>query len=148
MSIPNAQSDPRISSFKKAGYEDTRFLLLQKLEKRADTTKIIGTLRTILASGPGHMKLTKIEESGVRIFRTKKLKQPASYIKNPTHTFMKEVADSEYLPNFDECLASTGRRRLVDLRRENWSFFEDIQVNGKNFLKRVWWSRDDARQPN
>ncbi len=51
--------------------------------------------------GPGaHGKLTKVEESGLSIFRTKKLKQPASYIKNPTFTFMNEVSNSEYITEF------------------------------------------------
>jgi len=69
--------------------------------------------------GPGaHGKLTKIDESGMRIFRTKKLKQPASYIKNPTHTSMEEVSNSEYIPEF-----LMNALRLQD--GVDWSTFEE-----------------------
>ena len=54
----------------------------------------------------------------MKIFRTKKLKQPASYIKNPTHTVMTEVSNSEYIPEF-----LMNALRLQD--GVEWSTFEE-----------------------
>ena len=45
---------------KKAGYERYEVSAFAKQEKRADTTKIIGILETILASGQGTWETHKI----------------------------------------------------------------------------------------
>ena len=118
---------------KKAGYERYEVSAFAKMGKACRHNQNYWNFGDYFGIGPGaHGKLTRIEESGVRIFRTKKLKQPASYIKNPTHTFMKEVSNSEYIPEF-----LMNALRLQD--GVDWStfeektglFFEDIQGEWK-----------------
>ena len=141
MSILNAQWRPRISVLKKAGYERYEVSAFAKTGKTCQHNQN-WNFGDYYGIGPGaHGKLTKFEESGLRIFRTKKLKQPASYIKNPTHTFMKEVSNSEYIPEF-----LMNALRLQD--GVDWSTFEEktglslktYEVNGKNLLIRAWWN--------
>ena len=86
---------------KKAGYERYEVSAFSKAGKVCRHNENYWNFGDYFGIGPGaHGKLTKIDGSGVRIFRTRKLKQPASYLGNPTHTLMKEVSTAESIPEF------------------------------------------------
>ena len=114
---------------RKAGYERYEVSAFAKAGKACRHNQNYWNFGDYFGIGPGaHGKLTKKEGSGLKIFRTKKLRRPAAYIKNPTHTFMEEVSSSEYITEF-----LMNALRLQD--GVDWStfeaktglFFEDIQ---------------------